>query len=107
MHFRWLRDSTTDKTPRFLNSRDGLFSFAVTSGFIRVSTRIRTSQRMSLLDESRWKKHGERYATAIADDRTKCLALAVIDARSEKIALRDAYGHRRLRCIGKHRTHRG
>ncbi|GBM27892.1 hypothetical protein AVEN_256689-1 [Araneus ventricosus] len=24
---------------------------------------------MSRLDESRWKKHGERYATAITDDR--------------------------------------
>ncbi|GBM89794.1 hypothetical protein AVEN_175374-1 [Araneus ventricosus] len=24
---------------------------------------------MSLLDESRWKKHGERYATVITDDR--------------------------------------
>ncbi|GBN13217.1 hypothetical protein AVEN_113908-1 [Araneus ventricosus] len=30
---------------------------------------IRTSQRMSLLDESRWKKHEERYTTVITDDR--------------------------------------
>ncbi|GBM23841.1 hypothetical protein AVEN_91168-1 [Araneus ventricosus] len=30
---------------------------------------IRTSQRMSRLDESRWKKHGGKYATAITDDR--------------------------------------
>ncbi|GBM60077.1 Uncharacterized protein K02A2.6 [Araneus ventricosus] len=38
-------------------------------GIHRVSTTIRTSQRMSLLYESRWKKHGERYATVITDDR--------------------------------------
>ncbi|GBN43034.1 hypothetical protein AVEN_210085-1 [Araneus ventricosus] len=37
MHVSRLRDSTTDKTLRFLNSRDEIFSsfsFAVTSGFI-------------------------------------------------------------------------
>ncbi|GBM57859.1 hypothetical protein AVEN_258513-1 [Araneus ventricosus] len=28
------------------------------------------------------RKHGERYATVITDDRGKCRALAIIDARS-------------------------
>ncbi|GBN59046.1 hypothetical protein AVEN_220290-1 [Araneus ventricosus] len=30
---------------------------------------------MSLLDESRWKKHGERYATVITDDRRNAARL--------------------------------
>ncbi|GBN84884.1 hypothetical protein AVEN_108306-1 [Araneus ventricosus] len=30
---------------------------------------------MSLLDESRWKKHGERYATVITDDRANAARL--------------------------------
>ncbi|GBO45798.1 hypothetical protein AVEN_238198-1, partial [Araneus ventricosus] len=62
---------------------------------------------MSLLDESRWKKHGETYATVITDGRGNALALAVIDALSGTIAVRGACGHRCLRCIGKHCTHRG
>ncbi|GBN20655.1 hypothetical protein AVEN_226992-1 [Araneus ventricosus] len=41
-----------------------------------------TSQRATLLDESRCKKHGERFATATTDDR-EMRALVVIDARSE------------------------
>ncbi|GBM94838.1 hypothetical protein AVEN_85741-1 [Araneus ventricosus] len=37
---------------------------------------------MSRLDESRWKKHGERYSTVITHDRGLITTPAVIDARS-------------------------
>ncbi|GBN21293.1 hypothetical protein AVEN_4155-1 [Araneus ventricosus] len=40
---------------------------------------IRTSQRMYLLDESRWKKHGERYSTVITDDRGDVLRSSMRD----------------------------
>ncbi|GBO31559.1 hypothetical protein AVEN_223042-2-1, partial [Araneus ventricosus] len=44
-------------------------------GIHRVSKTIRTSQHMPLFDESRWKKHGERYATVIIDDRANATRL--------------------------------
>ncbi|GBO35729.1 hypothetical protein AVEN_204141-1 [Araneus ventricosus] len=59
-----------------------LFSSFSFIGIHRVSTTIRTSQRMSLHDESRWTKHGERYATVITHDRGLIATFAVIDAKS-------------------------
>ncbi|GBO37101.1 hypothetical protein AVEN_72807-1 [Araneus ventricosus] len=75
-------------------------------GIHRISTTIRASQRATLLDESRCKKHGERFATATTDDRGIARAC---DHRCEigNNALRGACGHRCLRCIGKYCTHRG
>ncbi|GBN35278.1 hypothetical protein AVEN_125576-1 [Araneus ventricosus] len=51
---------------------------------------------MSLLDESRWKKHGERYAMVITDDRgnTACLRSSMRDREQLLFAVRvdiDAY----------------
>ncbi|GBM03838.1 hypothetical protein AVEN_231310-1 [Araneus ventricosus] len=82
---------------RFLNSRDELFSSFSFIGIHRVSATIRTSQRTSLLDESRWEKHGERYATVIIDDRGNASRLR------SSMGDRGAWEHRCLRCIGKHR----
>ncbi|GBO25988.1 hypothetical protein AVEN_8786-1 [Araneus ventricosus] len=59
-------------------------------GSHRVSTTIRTSQRMSLFDESRWKKHGERYATVITDNRgnAACLRSSMRDREQLLFAAR-------------------
>ncbi|GBM46014.1 hypothetical protein AVEN_171671-1 [Araneus ventricosus] len=54
----------------------------------RVSTTIRTSQSMSLLDESRLKEHGERYATVITDDRGNALRSSMRDREQLLFAAR-------------------
>ncbi|GBM53232.1 hypothetical protein AVEN_14248-1 [Araneus ventricosus] len=54
-------------TERFYNRQNTSLPQSSFLGIHRVSTTIRTSQRMPLLDV--WKKHEERYATVIADDR--------------------------------------
>ncbi|GBO13317.1 hypothetical protein AVEN_136510-1, partial [Araneus ventricosus] len=51
---------------------------------------------MSLLDESRWKKHGERYATVITDDRGNVSRLRSSMRDREQCS---------SRCVWKHRTH--
>ncbi|GBM88389.1 hypothetical protein AVEN_149445-1 [Araneus ventricosus] len=45
---------------------------------------------MSLLDDSRWKKHGERYATVITDDRgnASCLRSTIRDPEQLLFAAR-------------------
>ncbi|GBN34464.1 hypothetical protein AVEN_103660-1 [Araneus ventricosus] len=66
------------------------FSFAVTSGFIVSAQRSALRNVCLCLMSHIGKKHGERYATVITDDR-KCRPLAVIDARSGDISLRGVW----------------
>ncbi|GBN19253.1 hypothetical protein AVEN_263618-1 [Araneus ventricosus] len=75
------------QTLRFLNSREVIFIVFIRGhiGIHRVSTTIRTSQRMSLLDESRWKKHGERYATVITDDRGNASSVRLLMRDREQL----------------------